>query len=52
MPEKQIVYVVVKCEDAGVVAGVFSSLYKANDYVEKHKYSGFIVSEHTVDKAQ
>jgi len=43
------VFVVVKCISDGDIAGVFSTLKKASEYVENHKYSAFIITEHTVD---
>jgi hypothetical protein len=46
------VWVVIYCSDAGSIAGVFSTLQKASNYVEKHKYSAFIITEHTIDKSE
>jgi hypothetical protein len=47
-----VVYVVM-CTDTGygVIAGVFSSLDKASDYVGSCGYSSFIITEHMVDSS-
>ena len=50
MQSGKVVFVVVKCTDAGSIAGVFSSMDKASTYCSKHGFDSFIITEHTVDK--
>ena len=43
------VWVVLHCSGSGSVAGVFSSLQLASNYVAAHSYSAYIIVERIVD---
>lgn len=46
------VFVVVLTRDRGVVAGVFSSLEKASQYMADNPYNGYAMYERVVDKPE
>jgi uncharacterized protein YneF (UPF0154 family) len=46
------VWVVVLQRDKGVVAGVFSTMKKAADYIADNPYNGYAMYERTVDKGE
>lgn len=46
------VWVVVKQDDKGVIAGVFATLELASEYITKHPYSGFTFEECKVQGAK
>ena len=45
------VWVVFRCIGSGSIAGVFSSLQFASNYVEAHSYTAHIITEHVIDVA-
>lgn len=46
------VYIVTLAVDNGKIVGVFSEQSKAADYIAKHPYNGYILTEAVVDNPE